>query len=338
MKRWIRILVGVLAVQAALYLFLSYQDFNASKAPKAEALLTLNLDKTDKIWVEEAGKKVELLRKDGKWILPELFNFPVSAEKISQIFKKIMDEKKGYPAGNTKVAAKQFEVTDEKFERKVTFFAADKVENTLYLGSSPSFHKVYARVNQEDKTYSIELNTFEVPTAAMEWVDRDVYKVDRTKVAQIRFPDFALQREGTALILSELKADETTNTTEVDAFLSKLANPFFEEVLSTGAYETDAKLLEYTVVNEDKSERVYTYFGMKAGAKAVKDAKAADSKKENEFAVLKVSDLPYYFSLRKMRVDELLKMNRTQFIQKKSASAKTGDLKEAGQSVKPGPG
>ncbi len=141
-----------------------------------------------------------------------------------------------------------------------------------------------------------------------------------------------------------MTADEATNATEVDAFISKLSNPYFEEVLATGTYETGPQILEYAVANDDKTEHKFTYFEMKTDPKsptpaAKNDKGPAPKKDEAEFAVLKVSEWPYFFKVRKARVDEFAKMQRSTFLKKKTeGEAPKPDLKEAGQLKVPGPG
>ena len=56
------------------------------------------------------------------------------------------------------IAAKQFSVVDDKFERKISFTNKDNTQTKLYLGSSPGFKKVNARVDNETNTYKIEYN------------------------------------------------------------------------------------------------------------------------------------------------------------------------------------
>lgn len=339
MKRWINILVGLFAVQVAIFALLSYRDLSTGNAvSKAEALLSVNFDKVEKFVIENADKKtLEIVKKEGKFVIPSYFNFPVPAEKIQQVFKHLAEAKRSYPLGNTKVAAKQFEVTDDRFERKIQYYVGDKVANTLYLGGSPGYRKVYARVDEEEKTYSVEFNTLDCPTEAKDWTDHDIYKFDRSKVASIKLNDFTFTREGSEFKVSNLKADEVTNATEADNFINRIQNPAFEEVLAVGAYEQGAKLLEYTVSNDDKSERHFVYSEFKAEAKAShakKPGEKEEPKTEAEFAVLKVSDLPYFFKVRKARVDELMKFQHSTFVKKKdTAETKQGQNlgKEAGQ-------
>jgi len=334
-------------VQVAIYLFLNYRDaLRSGPAEKAEAMLAFEFDKIDKVKVEGSDKKtIEVLKKDGKWILPSLFNFPIAKEKVDQVIKALAEVKRSWPMGNTKAAGKQFEVTDEKFERKITFFTGDK-SKTLYLGNSPSYRKVFARLDDEDKTYSIEFNAMDAAVEAKDWADHDLYKMERNKITTVKFPDFTLNKDNATFAVSNLKADEVTNNTEVDNLLSRLQNPAFEDVIASEKYEAGAKILDYTLVGEDKVDRVFSYFTMKADPKlAPPKTKAGEGPKgpEDIYAVLKVSDLPFFFKVHKIRVDELSKFTHGKFIKKKDAAEKSSSHsldKEAGQVQIPsgGPG
>lgn len=357
MKRSINILLGVLVVQFVLFALLTFRDESANNVKQTETLVALNFDKIDKVLIEDGTKKsVELVRKDGKWILPGLFNFPVAANKISETLKKISEEKRSWPLGNTMVAAKQFEVTDEKFERKLSFYEGDKLARTLYLGTSPGFKKVHARVDKEEKTYSLEFNAFDVPTTAQDWADHELNKLERSKISQVKFKDFSFTQSENAFNLDGLTTEEQTNKTEVEAMISKIINPTFDEVVAINNFETGPKVLEYSVANNDKSEHQYSFFEMKADAKAEAEqaakAKAkgkpgfketedptADKAKEstNEFLVMKASDQPYFFKLRRSRFEDLMKAQRASYVKKKGEEEKKTN-QEAGQLNLPGPG
>ncbi len=334
MKKGLNILVGIFAFQACLYMFLTYRESTGASATKStEPLLSVAYDNVDKVLVEGFDKtSVELVKKDGKWIVPALYNVPVGSDKVDNVLKKLIDSKRSWALGNTKAAAKQFEVTDDKFERKISFYVKDKVATTLYLGNSPSYKKIYARVDQEDKTYSVEFNAVDAPTLAKDWADHDLYKLDKAKISQIKFQDFTLARDGSAFVVGGLKDDEMTNATQVESFLSKIQNPNFEDVFAEGSHDNAQKLLEYTVTSEDKVEHHYTYFEMKETAPPPVKSGEAEKATKSEFVALKVSGLAYEFKIRKNLVDDLVKFNRLSFVKKKEANkSESGIGKEAGQ-------
>ncbi len=358
MKRSINILLGVLAVQFVLFALLTFRDENANNVKQTETLVAVNFDKIDKVQIEDFSKKtVELSKKDGKWSLPGLFNFPVSTDKIRDVLKKISEEKRTWPLGNTMVAAKQFEVTDEKFERKLSFYEGDKLVRTLYLGTSPGFKKVHARVDKEEKTYSLEFNAFDAPVAAKDWADHELYKLDRSKISQVKLKDFSLSQNAGAFVLDGLTAEEQTNKTEAEALISRIVNPLFEEVVAINNFETGPKVLEYSVSNADKSERQYSFFEMKADPKvleaekaaahmaktkgkgATKEEASAETPKDpaNDFVLLKVSDQPYFFKLHRSKLEDLMKAQRASYVKKKGEEEKKTH-QEAGQLNLPGPG
>lgn len=345
MKRSLNILLAVFAFQALLFGFLVYRDNFASEGnKKQEPLFAIDFDKTDKVSIEGDDKtSIEVVKKEGKWVIPKYFNFPVSGEKIEKVLKYLADTKRTWPLGNTKVAAKQFEVSEEKFERRLKYYAGDKVQATVYLGNSPSFRKVYIRANDEDKTYSVEFNTMDAPIVEKDWADQSYYKLDRAKVAEVKFQDIELKKDGTNFVVANLKGEETTNTTETDKFFNMIQNPIFEAVLAQGTYDVGDKYMEYKVVNEDKSERHFVYYKMKpehADTKA--QSKTEEKPVVDEFLALKVADIPYYFKVRKVQLEPLTKFNRMSFVKKKEANTpKGGDLsKDALQIQTPagGPG
>ncbi|MBI2602458.1 MAG: DUF4340 domain-containing protein [Deltaproteobacteria bacterium] len=316
MKRNINILVGLLAIQIALFFYLNIAEEDKG-APASDPLLTLEWNKVDKITVEDSDKKtMEIVKKEGKWILPSFFDFPVNEDKIRETLETLASIKKTWPVGNTTVAAKQFEVVDDKFERRISYHAGDSVQ-TLYLGTSPGYRKVHTRANKEDHTYSIDFNAFDVPANAKDWLDREVYKLDRSKLSLVQLPHIVLKQDAGNFVIADLKEGETTNTTESDALINKVMNPRFDEVLASGQYDHGPQVYEYSATTSENVTRTFTFSEMKGDAKPNKEPTKEKEKKErpiDQSLVLKVSDLPYYFSINKNFVEGLKETDRAKFV------------------------
>lgn len=319
MKRWINILVGLLAVQAALFFFLNYKEnLWESKTVVEEKLLSLEFDKLDKVTIEASDKSVlELAKKDGVWVIPKLFDFPIWPEKIQKSLKHLTEvTHSSWAHGKTKASAKQFEVTEDKFERRIMFYVGDEVKSILYLGGSPGYKKVYTRVEGHDETYSIEFNAMDMPTDPVEWSDRDIYKLDRAKISKILLSTgIELEKKGRDLLLTNLKEDEETDTGRLNSFINRMQNPRFDDVLAKDTYAHGAPYLKYTVTLEGGVERAYEFFKMKTAPK--KKAKEEKETREDAF-VLKVSNLPYYFKVSPHRIRDLKEKKREEFIKKKN--------------------
>lgn len=318
MKRKINILAGLLAVQIALFLYLTIGDTYTSGAPKSDFLLSLDWNKVGKITVEDSDKKtLEIVKKEGAWKLPSLFEFPVNENKMRETLEKLTTLKRSWPVGNTLVAAKQFEVVDDKFERRISFFLDGENVQTVFLGTSPSYRKVHVRANKEDHTYGVDFNAFDVPSDAKGWLDRDLYKLDRSKLSIIQLPGIVLKQDSGNFIIADLQTGQVTNTTESDSLVNKIINPRFDEVLGT-SYEVGTQVYEYSVTTADNTTRKFTFSEMKQKSEPqkepVKGKEEATEKPKSDTLVLKVSDFPFYFSVSKSLVDGIKEIDRAKLV------------------------
>ena len=159
MNRLIQVLSGVLFIQLVLAAILTFSGRDTGAFASKEPLLDLTLAKVDKITIVEEGKPALVLNKKGEnWLIPGYFGFPVDQEKLGKVTDKLFGITKSWPVATTGAAWKRFKVSGDKFERKIVFSKADFVLNTLYIGSSPSYRKVHARLKDQDEVYSIEFS------------------------------------------------------------------------------------------------------------------------------------------------------------------------------------
>lgn len=335
MNQAIKILSGVLIAQVLLFVLLTFNGSNKVEFAQTKDLLTVDFDKLSK-WVIEDGEKNKLVivKEGGKWILPDYHQFPVSESKFTELQTKLKEFKTSWPVGRTMISAKQFKVTDEKFERKLIFQNGDQVVSTLYLGSSPSFKKIHARVDGAEETYSLDFNAYDIPTGATNWVDKKYYEIDRVNIKTVGIHGVELLNEGGQFKLTQLPEDKQTNSSKVASIISTVMNPDFEDVMGVeSAINTDHKEeLTYTITTQADEKIVYSFREIPDGAKKADDKKAAEAPKESEFLSLKVSKFPYVFKVRRSQVKDLISLNRDRLMEDKPAekSDTTGSVEGEG--------
>ena len=300
MNRTSKILSVVLAGQVGVFLFLQMKS-NEPLATfnKTETLLNVAVDVVNKIVIEEGEKKtLTLLKKDAAWQLPEHFGFPVASTKVQEVLDKVKEFKKSWPAGKTMIAAKQFKVTAEQFERKIQLFQDDKVLATLYLGNSPGFRQVYARVNEDTQTYAISFNAHDVPTKAADWYDKKFYTVKVEDIESLDLPALKVSKKVADFVLEGVPAGKVTDQAKIKGLLEHAALPNFEDV--TEKPTKWEPVLTYALKSKGDAQPVtYQYF-----AEVLTDAAKKENKKAETY-YLQISKFPTYtFQLRAYAVKE----------------------------------
>ena len=137
MSKNISLLSIILVFQLGLTWFFQNKPSQTAVYQKTATLVDVNFDNINKINVTDNENKEIILYKDkGTWKLPDSDNFPVSQEKIDGLIKKIAGFKRPRPVGTSEIAAKQFSVSDDKFERKIDLFERGHQYEKIKLDNS----------------------------------------------------------------------------------------------------------------------------------------------------------------------------------------------------------
>ena len=81
----------------------------------------------------------------------------------------------------------------------------------FFLGTSPSFKMVHARVSDKKEIVSVELNTYELEIDSDNWLDRGMIQIKKEKIASLSFGDIQLTSKANKWHLSELSETEEVN-------------------------------------------------------------------------------------------------------------------------------
>ncbi len=304
MNRTVPVLATLAVVQLALTVALAFsgQDYGAFRSD--QKLMALNAETVDRIVIQgEAGQSVEILKDGDKWILPDLGRFPVAPQPAAALVTKVAGLAKGWPVATSSSAADRFKVGAEKFERKLSFFEGNREIGTLFIGSSPSFRRVNARVSGEDEIYNIPFNSYEASAKPEDWADKDFLNLKNQDIVRATLPTFTLERKDEKFIVAGLKQDEETNVEEVEILIENLAAPTFQSALGTDnkpAYGQDSPVLEISVELKGGEQIAYVYSKPESG----------------DHFVLKTSAHPYFFKVSKYAFDRLREFDRKVVVRK----------------------
>ncbi len=306
MNRLIQVLSGFLFIQLVLAAILTFTGSDTGAFVSKEPLLDLTLAKVDKITIVEKDKPALVLNKQGEnWLIPGYFGFPVDQEKLGKVMDKLFGITKPWPVATTEAAWKRFKVGKDGFERKMVFAKGDDDLITLYIGSSPSYRKVHARLNDQDEVYSIEFSTFEAGSTPNDWADKSYLHVERDQITELALPTVTLKRDGEKLVATELKETEESNDPEINNLTNKIAKLSFSKVLGKEdqpEYQQQSPEMEIELTLKSGDQIKYTF------------SKLQD---KDDF-VLKKSTDDYYFKIAGYMVDGVLEFSREKLVKEKA--------------------
>ena len=188
-------LTGLFAVQILLAGGLYVSKHSSTTFDSQQALLSFEQSVITKVVVqgENAEGTVVLEKTAENWIMPQYQKLPVNQQKLMALLGKLADIKAGWPVVTSASSQKRFEVAESVFQRKLQLFNGDELVHELFLGTSPSYRKSHARVDDSTDIFSVKLAAHELPVSNVDWLDKGMLKI--SDVNRIKGKDFDIARE-----------------------------------------------------------------------------------------------------------------------------------------------
>lgn len=200
MKKAINLFALLLAAQLILLAGI-HLSASSDSGIEVKPLLTANLDQTDTLEIKgQSGERTLLAKRDSHWVLPEADNQPVTPGKVQEILDKLKAAQVSWPVATSASAANRFELSDKSPQKTLVLSSGGQQQATLYLGTSPGYRRVHARLQGEDDIYDIALAQHEIPTVANDWLDK----------ALLQYPGELLSVKTASFTVTRDSADESS--------------------------------------------------------------------------------------------------------------------------------
>jgi hypothetical protein len=185
-------LTGLLAVQVVLAGALIWHNQHSLPQATNEPLLSFEKATVDALVITDAEQTLRLEKDGDDWRLPELHQLPVVENKATELLEKLQSVNVRWPVATTSTSHERFEVAEEKFQRRIQLFAGEEKVGEVFLGTSPGFRKVHVRRTHENEIYTVDLNTYDIPVAQSDWLDKSLLGI--SDLQQIKGPDYELKK------------------------------------------------------------------------------------------------------------------------------------------------
>lgn len=182
MSRRIPLLLGLLGVQALLAVLVL---LGSSGTDTARPFLELDGGAVTGVTIGDPdGAVVTVTRTDDGW---QIDGLPANGDKIEEVIEALTSSAASWPVATSTSSQERFEVTEQSFQRRLGFEGAEGVLAEVFLGTSPGFRRVHARVAGDEAIYSIDFAVHRVPTGRDDWLDKKLLASE--SVRRITFPD-----------------------------------------------------------------------------------------------------------------------------------------------------
>lgn len=312
MNKLNRILAVLLVVQLVI-LAVSFWPESAAGGGKP-LLADLKVERVVALTVADTdGNQVRLSQGADGWVLSEADDFPVQEEKVTALLDKLAEARTDRQVTRTAASHKQLKVADEVFVRRLELEMDDGTRYALYLGTSPRYQVIHARLAGQDPVYLVTgLSSADAGATPAAWIDTVYFSVPQDEVVSVtlqnpngRF-EFAKDPNGN-WVMAGLLAEETVNQNNVSSLLTRLSalrmlRPLGREAQADYGLDAPQATITVQTRNADGEEKVHIlYVGSAYG--------------ENEGYVLKSATSPYYVLAANYTVEDLLTRTREAFVQ-----------------------
>jgi hypothetical protein len=194
-KRAIPGLLLALLIQLLLVMIVYRGELMPRQPATSPELSVLDPNQIDALNIHDGdGTRARLSKAGGRWRLPALHGLPADPEKVDKLLKALLATGNDWPVASSTAARQRFKVAEYRFRRRIEFFAGGEKRQAIYLGTSPGFRKVHARVAGQDEIRSVAFNVHDAPASDSAWIDPRLLQV-RTPV-RIDADAYTVQREG----------------------------------------------------------------------------------------------------------------------------------------------
>ena len=288
MNRLSTVLAAVLVLQLLLAVALFWPRENPGENDARTALMDLAGQDIDRLIISSAEDSLLLRRSESGWTLPDYHDLPVQESRVSRVLIDLPALARGWPVADSASAAGRFDVAEDDFQRRVSFYQGEDSRGELFVGSSPGFRKVHVRPAGDAQVYAVEFNSFELPVNADEWLDKSLLQL--RNVTAIQGLDYAIEKQGEEWRDSD---SEVPAEDQVDALVSGLSGLQVDAAadIATASLLADLEAPPTLTVTADGRDYAFRLYEME----------------DNYF--IQRGDIPVYFSLSDYDYDRLNDVN-----------------------------
>jgi len=224
-SKGVQILSGMLVLQLAVAAGLLWKSSSQADFEPDVQLVDVDPSTVDEIIIDDGKERLTLTSADDQWRLSDEHKTLADTDKISQLLSDFTQLKPGLPVASTAGSHQQLEVADDAFQRRVTLKTNGETVADLYMGTSPGFRKSHIRRVDQDQVYAARMNTFDVPSAQNDWLDRNLLALDSITGVQSEVTELALVGEQWTIVNPKDQSDtHEIDQAGMDSLVSRLSS------------------------------------------------------------------------------------------------------------------
>ena len=265
-------LVFFLLIQSGLIAYVYKSELFETPVLAKTVFLEVDINKTDRLELHsESGKPVVVKKNNGKWIMPDYQNLPVSKGKVEALLQKLTQSRVSAPVGTSNAVAARFGVSQTNFKRKLLLYHQGKLQAQVLIGKVTTQETHYARIENDNRIYTIRLSLDHLPAKQESWFDHQILQPELPLI-RLESADFVLFQTNNEWQLDKAKKNEQLDPSQVKRLLNYIK--YLQVISIEKDVDASAKPAFYFIVN-DKSGMVRYDFYKRGSKLIIKSSRSA---------------------------------------------------------------
>ncbi len=206
------------------------------------------------------GTSIAVKRDGSSWVLPDQGGFPAQTSRVTSFLQELVGLQRSGLVATTKDAYKRLKVSADTFQRKVALTLKGGKNETLLIGSEPSYGSTHVRLASDKGVYvSHSIHASDARTDAAGYIDTTLLKLDEANVTRMEVKnqsgDFVFTKGAAGWTMQGVPSGKTFDPTSVNGLLSSLTRLQIDEPLgktAKPAYGFDKPLAVVTLTTVSK--------------------------------------------------------------------------------------
>jgi hypothetical protein len=199
----------------------------AEKKNDTTLLEGIDLNSITSVEIINGSNNVVITKKDGKWVIPSLYNYPADFNKLAGVIQRTSQLKLGSPVPVGNIDKAEFGLDDNT--RHIILKADKKEIITIDVGAGRNASKTAGWANQHfikikgnDAIYLVDNDFQAFSDDAGNWIKKEIFNVNSSDIVAVNTENIKLKLNGTDWQLEDLKDNEELITSEADKLRSAL--------------------------------------------------------------------------------------------------------------------
>ena len=210
-------LAGLLALQVLIVGAVLAWNVRAPDQP--DAFFDFDPDAITAITIVTEEHEIDVQKVGDAWQVAD--GKPADEDKVLDVLDKLATAATGWPVATSATTAERFEVTEEKFQKRLTLHADDDVVADAFFGTSPGYRKVHVSDVSGGPVYAIEFSNYELGSDSAAWLNKSLLRPEGALQQLVHDGEYTLNYVDDAWVAED---GVELNSDQVDKVVGRFEN------------------------------------------------------------------------------------------------------------------